>query len=95
MTPSADMLLLRSSATPLGHNPTSADILRSMTPGPTDLHRPPAYTSIGGGDVANQLDQLTLKTAALRRESAPGGVFAANASTSHPMVSIGTNSGTK
>ena len=95
MTPSADMLLLRSSATPLGHNPTSADILRSMTPGPTDLHRPPAYTSIGGGEVANQLDQLTLKTAALRRESAPGGVFAANASTSHPMVSIGPNSGTK
>merc|ERR1719189_773904 len=64
-----------------------------MTPGPTDLHRPPAYTSIGG-DVTNQLDQLTLKTAALRRESAPGGVFAANASTSHPMVSIGPNSGT-
>ena len=94
MTPSADMLLLRSSATPLGHNPTSADILRSMTPGPTDLQRPPAYTSIGG-DVANQLDQLTLKTAALRRESAPGGVFAANASTSHPMVSIGPSSGTK
>ena len=92
MTPSADMLLLRSSATPIaGH--TTSDILRSMTPGPADLHRSNALTSIGG--VTNQLDHLTLKTAALRRESAPAGVFMANNASSHPIVPIGANSGTK
>jgi hypothetical protein len=91
MTPSADMLLLRSSATPIGGHTTS-DIYRSMTPGPSDLHRPHALTSFGG--LTNQLDQLTLKTAALRRESAPAGVFVANSS-SHPGVSIGSHSGNK
>ena len=94
MTPSADMLLLRSSATPIAVGNTASDILRSMTPGPADLHRSNALSSIG--NVTNQLDQLTLKTAALRRESAPAGVFVREGATStHPVVSIGPNSGNK
>ena len=91
MTPSADMLFLRSAATPIGH-PTS-DIVRSMTPGPSDLHRPHAMSSISG--MTNQLDQLTLKTAALRRESAPAGVYLPTNPASHPMVSVGSHSGAK
>ena len=91
MTPSADLMLLRSSTTPVGH--TASDILRSMTPNPADLLRPTANTSVAG--VANQLDHLGLNTAALRRESAPAGVFAGHTSTTHPLLSSGSNSGTK
>ena len=94
MTPSADMLLLRSSATPIAAGHTASDLLRSMTPGPADLHRSAALSSIG--NVTNQLDQLTLKTAALRRESAPAGVFVRESTaSSHPVVSVGLNSGNK
>ena len=94
MTPSADMLLLRSSATPIAAGNTTSDLLRSMTPGPADLHRSTALSSIG--NVTNQLDQLTLKTAALRRESAPAGVFVRESTAaSHPVASIGPNFGNK
>ena len=82
MTPSADLMLLRSGGIPAGH--TSSELLRTMTPGPADLNRA-TMTAMGG---------LSLKTAALRRESAPAEVFATHTSVPHPPITNGSNSGT-
>ena len=77
-------MLLRSGGTPAGH--TSSELLRTMTPGPADFNRTTMAAMTGG---------LSLKTAALRRESAPDGVFApVHASVPHPPITIGPNSGT-
>ena len=83
MTPSADLMLLRSGGTPAGH--TSSELMRTMTPGPADFNRS-TMTAMTGA--------LSLKTAALRRESAPAEVFATHASVPHPPITIGPNSGT-